>query len=209
MTTAEKLTKRKLHEASYQKIFKEGKSYSETFEELRPQKEKKTSLEQLAEIVSSTCSPANFQKTKTLRSVLIAAFILQFSIKILSTIGLLSNSKNLILIGVAVVFSILIPGVGIHHTLKGKHQELKPFALFLGLSLLRTITQDGFLSEPLNLILLTPVALIIVLIFVVAKKTKTTYKKSFITQETEGKTKKIIHFKFVETKSKLDGILDN
>lgn len=191
------MTKRQIRNAAHKSIFKDGKTHTQTFLDLRPNTDWPDNS--LADLVSGIPSQQKFAETKPIWTaylgILGAIVLLRLSFIFLLFQEFGSDMEPIILVPL-VIFSIFVPALGIYAVLTGKRNSLPSIIILLILGVIRGLektfdymTWDSFLFFGL-------LAGLIVITILLWNKWKTPYTTQVEKVATENGTQDGLRYQF-------------
>jgi len=193
------MTKRELRKIAYKRIFKDGATHQEVYDDL--QTDKSFTKEEIAEHLSKIPSKSVVERIKIWKIVyigLMSVIILQRIVGIF-IMGSVNNIDGPLLL-ILIFAGIVMPAAGIFSVVQNKIDTLKMYSIFFILSFLRSYKQFEVM-DVLAIAVLIPYIAAIVLGFWLQFKSKTPYKRVVKDEvQVDGSIKKTAHIIFEEDK---------
>ncbi|NOQ75302.1 MAG: hypothetical protein GQ574_25045 [Crocinitomix sp.] len=177
------MTKREIKKKGYQEIIKNGRTHQSVYEELKTTRPafNKTIAEHLGE----TPSVAVRSKWQIWLTIYIALTGVTVLIRVLGVFVLLEQKVAPLVILIAVLLSLVLPGLGIYGALKYKLELLKTTSIII---LLFTFRGIGKMEMDITgIIVLSLVGTIVFLGLFLPYKMKTSFKTTIVKKEVDGK----------------------
>ena len=167
---------RKIKRLAYNYLVKDGHTHQETFDELK--KIEKIDLDVLAVETSKIPSINNHEEMKSYRMLFIICLVFVGSLRLLGFYAIIQfNDVNMPLILLGLLFSLLVPILGILGSLKRRIEMYSTISFLLGLGIFRSFSKGELNLNATSLVVLLPSVGGIILALILINKLKTSYTK--------------------------------
>ncbi len=204
------MTKKQLRKEAHKSIFKDGKTHTQTFLELKPKTDWPD--ESLADLISGITSKEKHEETKSIWVVYMAvlgAIVLLRIFYISLVVQEIGASVTPLIIIPMVAFSLFVPAWGIYTVYNGMRHNVYTVAAFLTFGVFRGLQQSNFQLTWDSYVVFGLIAALLVLSTLLWSKWKTPYSKNVELKETENGASKKLRYQFEDDLNLNADILDD
>jgi hypothetical protein len=202
------MTTREIRKQGYKKIFKQGKSHQEVYEEIRTASQE--SPEEIAEILAAIPSQAKNNSVKPYWMIYCSLLGLVMILRLMA-VGLLwvSGIREPWILLLAVALGVVVPVAGIISAFQGKVQGYGGIAGLMFLNIVRMFTQGEIGSHFTSYIVLGLFVAIIIFAAIIPRKLKIGFSKTVEKKEVDGKIKNRLVIQFENFNDEAPELLDS